>query len=199
MERKFFMEWGGSEFEAVSAGSKSMKCRQIASGAVYHEPGDPSYEKIHDAKIEALQDIVAEANGTPVLVGYYFQSSLERILASVPGAVYFDDSPRTLDRFIRGEIPVLLAHPKSAGHGVDGMQEQCYTCVFFDLDWNLEEHEQLIERIGPTRQVQSGHRRTVFVHYLLAEGTLDAEMVERLETKASVQDSVKLAMKRRGL
>lgn len=212
MEKAFFVEWKGKEHEAVSAGSKSMKCRQIASGALYVDEslydadengvvkrGKTTYDTIHDAKIEALLDIVEEAAGAPVLVGYYFKSSLDRILKAVPKAEYFDDNPRTLERFIRGEIQVLCAHPKSAGHGIDGMQESCNTAVFFDLDWNLEEHEQLIERIGPTRQAQSGHQRAVFIHYLLAEGTLDGEMVERLETKASVQDSVKLAMKRRGL
>lgn len=212
MEKEFFLEWKGKEHEAVSAGSKSMKCRQIASGALYVDEslyaadengvvkrGKTTYDTIHDAKIEALLDIAEEAAGAPVLVGYYFKSSLDRILKAVPKAEYFDDNPRTLERFIRGEIPVLCAHPKSAGHGIDGMQESCNTAVFFDLDWNLEEHEQLIERIGPTRQAQSGHQRAVFIHYLLAEGTLDGEMVERLETKASVQDSVKLAMKRRGL
>ena len=212
MEKEFFLEWKGKEHEAVSAGSKSMKCRQIASGALYVDEslyaadengvvkrGKTTYDTIHEAKIEALLDIVEEAAGAPVLVGYYFKSSLDRILKAVPKAEYFDDNPRTLERFIRGEIPVLCAHPKSAGHGIDGMQESCNTAVFFDLDWNLEEHEQLIERIGPTRQAQSGHQRAVFIHYLLAEGTLDGEMVERLETKASVQDSVKLAMKRRGL
>lgn len=197
MEKKFFLEWNEVEIEAFNAGSKSMKCRQIASGAVYHTPGDPTYESVHDAKIEALQDIIEEAAGAPILVSFYFKSSRDRILKAIPQARYFDDNPATLDAFRAGRIPVLLAHPKSAGHGVDGMQDVCNICVIFDPDWNLEEMEQLIERIGPTRQAQAGFNRPVFVHYLLAEDTLDAEIIERVETKASVQDSIKQAMKRR--
>ena len=197
MEKKFFLEWNDVEIEAFNAGSKSMKCRQIASGAVYHTPGDPAYESVHDAKIEALQDIIEEAAGAPILVSFYFKSSRDRILKAIPQARYFDDNPATLDAFCAGRIPVLLAHPKSAGHGVDGMQDVCNICVIFDPDWNLEEMEQLIERIGPTRQAQAGLNRPVFVHYLLAEDTLDAEIIERVETKASVQDSIKQAMKRR--
>ena len=69
--------------------------------------------------------------------------------------------------------------------------------VFFSLNWSLEEHQQIIERIGPTRQMQAGHDRPVFIHYILANDTVDFDVMERLVTKASVQDVLMKAMKRR--
>ena len=69
--------------------------------------------------------------------------------------------------------------------------------VFFSVNWNLEEHQQIIERIGPTRQMQAGHDRPVFIHYILANDTVDFVVLERLESKASVQQVLMAAMKRR--
>lgn len=69
--------------------------------------------------------------------------------------------------------------------------------VFFSVNWNLEEHQQIIERIGPTRQMQAGHDRPVFIHYILTNDTVDFDVMERLVTKASVQDVLMKAMKRR--
>jgi SNF2 family DNA or RNA helicase len=107
-----------------------------------------------------------------------------------------DSDPQTLRDWNSGRIPVLLAHPASAGHGLN-LQDGGNILVFFSVNWNLEEHLQIIERIGPTRQMQAGHDRPVFLHYILAHDTLDYDVKERLETKCSVQDSLMHAMKRR--
>ncbi len=142
---------------------------------------------------------MAEAAGAPILVAYYFKSDLARLKQRFPQGVYFDDKPSTLARFRAGQIPVLFIHPASAAHGIDGMQDVCNIVVWFSMVWNLEEYEQLIDRVGQTRQAQSGHYRTVYVHLLVGENTVEEEMVERIDTKASVQDSLRGAMKRRGL
>lgn len=197
MEKELFTEIQTHEIEAVSAGSKQMKVRQLAAGAAYiNDKGD--WVETHDAKIEALKDIISEANGEPVIVAYYFKSDLARLQKAFKQGVYFDDKSSTLDRFIAGRIPLLFIHPKSAAHGLDGMQEACRTVVFFSPIWELENYEQLIERVGATRQVQAGKFRTVYVHQLIVENTVDEEMFERLESKASVQDALKQAMKKRG-
>ena len=94
---------------------------------------------------------------------------------------------------------VWLAHPASLGHGVDGLQDRCNQVVFFGSDWNLETHDQIIERIGPTRQAQSGHDREVFVHYILAADTVDEIVYDRRSNKRSVQDALLDAMKKRNL
>jgi SNF2 family DNA or RNA helicase len=93
-----------------------------------------------------------------------------------------------------GRIPVLFAHPASAGHGLN-LQDGGNIIVFFGLWWNLEEHEQIIERIGPTRQAQSGYNRPVYVHRIVAQGTVDTLVLARLKTKASVQSLLLEAMK----
>jgi SNF2 family DNA or RNA helicase len=173
-----------------------MKCRQLASGAVIYEDGN--WVHVHDAKIEALQDIIEEANGEPVIVAYYFKSELDRLRAEFKQAVVFDGSEATLQRFIDGHIQVLLMHPLSDAHGIDDMQRACRIIAFFCPIWELEEYEQLIERIGPTRQVQAGFKRDVYVHVLVGENTIDEEMVERLKSKASVQEALLQAMKKRG-
>lgn len=196
MEEEFFVQVGSEEIEAVNAGAKSMKCRQIASGSVYG-PDQKAYP-VHDEKLDALADLVASLNGEPLIVAYQFQSELARLRKAFPQGRYFDDKPATLAAFCAGRIPLLFLHPASAGHGIDGMQQACRHICWFSMTWNLEEYEQAIERIGATRQVQSGQFREVYVHQLVAENTIEEEMVDRIETKASVQQSIRDAMKKRG-
>lgn len=202
MEKEFFIELLGHEIEAFNAGSKSMKLRQLSSGAVYAKP-DPGNDTapwlpVHDEKLDALSDLVSELNGEPLLIAYQFRSDLARLKERFPKGRFFDDKPQTLADFRAGKIPQLFLHPASAGHGIDGMQDVCNHIAFFSQTWNLEEFEQVIERIGSVRQVSAGYFRNTFVHLLIGENTIEEEMVERTETKASVQDSLKLAMKRRG-
>lgn len=203
MEREMFVEIAGNEIEAFNSGSKSMKCRQIASGAAYLKPDDgrdvAPWIEVHDAKIDALRDIISEIGGEPIIVAYYFKSDLARLLKAFPQGVYFDDKPQTLARFVVGQIPILFLHPASAAHGIDEMQQACRHVCFFSMTWNLEEFQQVIERVGATRQVQAGFYREVYVHLLIGENTIEEEMVERVESKASVQDAIKQAMKKRGL
>jgi SNF2 family DNA or RNA helicase len=81
------------------------------------------------------------------------------------------------------------------GHGVDGLQEHCNTVVFYSQDPNLEYHDQILERVGPMRQFQAGKNRPVFVHYLVARGTIDELEMTRRTTKRSVQDALMDYMK----
>jgi SNF2 family DNA or RNA helicase len=91
---------------------------------------------------------------------------------------------------------VLVVHPASAGHGLS-LQHGSNILVFFSTGWNLENDQQVIERIGPTRQAQSGYNRPVFLHRIVARDTLEEVVVERIKTKASVQDALLQALKRR--
>ena len=81
------------------------------------------------------------------------------------------------------------------GHGVDGLQNHCYTGAFFGHWWSLEQRQQMIERIGPTRQVQAGFNRSVTIHDIVARGTVDELAIQRHRTKASVQSLLMDAMK----
>lgn len=185
---------GGGEVEAVSAAQVSLKCLQMANGAAYVGADSAAWEEVHDEKIQALHDVIEEAAGAPVLVAYHFKSDLARLQRAFPQGKALDANPETIEAWNAGRIPVLFAHPASAGHGLN-LQHGGNILAFFGLWWNLEEHEQIIERIGPTRQAQSGYNRPVFVHYIVAAGTVDELVMARLQTKASVQSLLIAAMK----
>jgi SNF2 family DNA or RNA helicase len=199
MERTMFLELEGhlgpTSVEALNAASKTQKCLQLANGAIYTDESK-NWTEVHDAKIAALDDIIEEAGGAPVLVAYHFRHDLHRLRAAFPRGRVLDSDPETIRSWNAGKIPVLFAHPASAGHGLN-LQDGGNILVFFSVNWNLEEHQQIIERIGPTRQMQAGHDRPVFLHYILANDTVDFDVLERLESKASVQEILMKAMKRR--
>ena len=199
MEKKMFLELEGhlgpTEVEALNAASKTQKCLQLANGAIYTDE-QRNWTEVHDAKIQALDDVIEEAGGAPVLVAYHFKHDLARLKSAFPRGRVLDADPETIRLWNKGSIPILFAHPASAGHGLN-LQDGGNIIVFFSVNWNLEEHQQIIERIGPTRQMQAGHDRPVFIHYILANDTVDSDVMERLETKASVQDILMKAMKRR--
>lgn len=197
MEKEMFMQLDGSDIEALNAAAKTVKCLQIANGAAYiDEQG--AFKEVHDAKLQALESVVEEAAGMPVLVAYHFKSDLARLTKAFPKGRVLDSDPQTIRDWNAGKIPVLFAHPASAGHGLN-LQDGGNILVFFGLWWNLEEHQQIIERIGPTRQAQAGHDRPVFIHYLVAEDTVDEMVLERLDTKRGVQDILMDALKKKGV
>jgi SNF2 family DNA or RNA helicase len=182
------------DVEAFNAGSKSNKCLQIASGNVYYDD-KRNWAKVHDEKIEALKSIVEETNGEPLLVRYCFRPELERIMQAFPKAKFFDDKMSTEEAWNRGEYPMLVTHAASAGHG-SSLQDGGRILVDYSQGWNLEEDEQIIERIGPTRQLQSGYDRAVFRYRIVAEDTIEETAVlPRIKHKMSVQDALKEAMK----
>lgn len=188
--RELYLELeNGGEITAANAAVKTNRLLQMASGAVYVEDGEGSdaYTVIHRAKIEALASVIEEANGAPVLCAYSFRHEVDRILKAFPFARVLDKSPQTIRDWNEGKIPLLLAHPASCGHGLN-LQDGGNILVFFSCTWSLELHDQIIERIGAVRQAQAGHDRPTFVHYLVAKGTLDEAVKERLATKRDVLD-----------
>ena len=194
MQKELFTWVEANPLEAFNAGTKSLKCLQLASGSVILDK-DGKWAAVHDEKIEALKSIKEETNGENLLVAYQFRADRERILKAFPKARTLDDNPRTLKDFQQGKIPMLVVHPQSAGHGLD-MQQNCRTLVDYSSGYNLEFDEQVIERIGPTRQAQSGFNRAVFRYRIVARDTLEeTSVLPRLKHKMSVQDSLKAAMK----
>lgn len=188
--RELYLELeGGAEVTAANAAVKTGRLLQMASGAVYVEDGEGSdaYTVIHRAKIEALASVIEEANGAPVLCAYSYRHEVDRILKAFPYARVLDKSPQTIRDWNKGKIPLLLAHPASCGHGLN-LQDGGNILVFFSCTWSLELHDQIVERIGAVRQAQAGHDRPTFVHYLIAKGTLDEAVKERLATKRDVLD-----------
>ncbi len=123
-----FLELNGEGIEAPNAAAKTVKCLQIASGAVYTDDAG-SWAELHDAKLQALDSILTEAAGAPVLVAYHWKHDLERLLKAFPRGRHLDQDPQTLRDWNAGKIPVLFAHPASAGHGLN-MQDGGNILVF---------------------------------------------------------------------
>lgn len=200
MEKQLFTELDGHEIEAFNAAARTQKLLQLASGAAYvgdpEAPGERQWVEVHDAKLAALESIVEEANGMPVLCAYEFKSERARILKAFPKAVDLatDEGFKT---FLAGKSPLGIAHPKSMGHGIDGLQDVTNICAYFTSNWDLELDMQILERVGPVRQMQAGKDRPVFVHRIVAEDTVDELVMARRETKKEVQTLLLEAMKAR--
>jgi SNF2 family DNA or RNA helicase len=195
MERKMFAEIESQPVEAVNRGVSTLKCLQLASGAVYVDE-DGNWKEVHDAKLQALEDIVEEAAGMPVLVAYHFKPDLVRLQRAFPKGRVLDQDPQTIRDWNAGKIRVLFAHPESAGHGLN-LQDGGNILVFFSHWWALEAYEQIIERIGPVRQLQAGHNRPVFIYHIVARNTVDEDVMERRRSKRQVHEILMDAMKRR--
>ncbi len=202
MERDLYIKIEHHEIEAFSAGAKTMKLLQLANGAAYldedvvndDDPRARAFKVVHDAKLEALESIVEETGDMPLIVAYQFKSDLARLMKAYPAGRHLH-TEKDEDDFKAGLIPILFAHPKSAGHGIDGFQNVTNVIVFMGSSWDLELRQQIIGRIGPERQLQSGLDRPVYVYDICAEDTIDEVVLARHETKRAVQDLLLEAVK----
>ncbi len=188
MEREAILELAGGVIDAGSAAAVNGKLLQIAGGAVYDE--NHIAHELHTAKLDALEDLLEEANGEPVLVAYNFQHEYDRILASFPQAVKLKDN-KTIAAWNRGEIPMLLVHPAGAGHGLN-LQDGGHLIVWFSPTYDQELNEQLIDRLN-----RQGQQETTSVIWLIAEGTVDEDARRSTQAKASSQDAMMEAVKAR--
>jgi len=203
MKKELVAQIDSHQITAANAAVKTQKLLQLASGYVYHdpsidgddEPGSRKFHVIHDMKLQALDSIVSETNGVPLLVAYNFRSELESILKAFPKAEVFGKDPTTEARWNAGKIPMLLGHPASIGHGLS-LQDGGNIMVFFGHNWSLENRLQIIERIGPMRQLQSGHDRNVWIYNIVASRTADQIVIDRVSDKSLVQESLLSALKR---
>lgn len=196
MEKRMFMEIEQHGVEAFNAAAKTIKLLQLANGAAYVGDDGKEWREVHDEKLQALEELVEESAGAPVLVAYNFKSDLARLQKAFPDGILVstDEGLRAAQA---GKGRVWFGHPASMGHGVDGLQNHCNILAFFGHDWNLENRLQMIERIGPTRQMQAGHDRAMFIYNIVARDTMDETVIQRVQTKRTVQDLLLEAMKTR--
>jgi hypothetical protein len=180
--------------EAFSNSGRAGKCMQIANGTAYYEGKE--WVAVHNEKLDALQGVMEEANGASVLIRYCNVPDRERILKRFPRVKLLDGKPNTIRAFQDGSLQYLLTHAQSAGHGLS-FHQNCWILCDYSSDYNLEHDEQIIERVGPTRQAQAGFSRPVFRRRIVAKDTLEeTSVLPRLLEKISVQESLKRAMKR---
>lgn len=169
---------------AANAAARTIKCLQIASGAVYDD--EHNVVEVHDEKIKALREVVEDCNGSPLLVSYWWKHDATRILKAFPEARVLR-TQQDEDDWNAGRIPIGLAHPQSIGHGSNLQYGGHHFCYFSDW-WNLELHDQIFERVGPVRQYQAGFDRPVHRYSIVAADTLDALMQVRHTQKRDVQE-----------
>ncbi len=177
---------GGGIHTAANAAVLSNKLRQITAGFLYEDGADlhpdSPYRTLHREKLLALDEILANTT-TPVLLFYGFQSEKREILARYPAARHID-SPGVLEDWNAGKIPLLIAHPASAGHGLN-LQHGGHTVVWTTLDWSLELWQQANARIN-----RQGQQHPVLVHSLVAPGTVDRTVQSVLRGKDTAQSAL---------
>lgn len=190
LKKELVVSLGGEEIDAVNAASLANKLCQMANGAVYNE--DKKVIPLHDRKLDALEDLIEAANGKPVLVAYWFKHDLDRITERlhklhIPFARA--DKTDSIERWNRGELPVMLIHPASAGHGLNLQSGGC-TLVWYGLTWSLELYQQTNARLW-----RQGQQHTVVIHHIIAEGTIDERIMSALRQKDKTQTALMDAVK----
>ena len=182
LERDMLLPFKDGDIDAGSAAILANKLLQFCGGAVYDENGGAKI--LHDVKLDKLEQLIEEANGQPVLVFYAYKHELERIRARFPGAVEVRDAG-AIGRWNAGEIPVLLAHPASAGHGLN-LQFGGRIAVWYNLTWSLELYQQANRRLH-----RLGQTETVLIHQLTIDGALDTRILNCVLTgKDKAQSSL---------
>lgn len=170
----------GVTIEAKTAAALCNKLLQYASGAVYDE--NKKVHAVHDHKIEELKQIIEEAQGKPILVAYWFQSSLDRLKKAFPHMVVMDKNGKAVGPWNAGKIQLLAVHPASAGHGLN-LQYGGHILAFFEIPWSLELFLQLIGRLA-----RQGQKFVVRVFLIYAKGTLEEYVIEKLTLKEQAQE-----------
>lgn len=178
----------GEGISAVNAAALSNKLLQFANGAVYDE--DKNYHVVHDLKINALKEIIEDANGKPVLVAYIYRHDLERIMAALkahkPKQLKTEED---INDWNAGKIPVMVMHPASGGHGLN-LQAGGNILVWFGQTWALELYQQLNARLD-----RQGQKEVVIINKLVAVKTIERRIIRTLSDKSDNQDGVMEAVK----
>jgi hypothetical protein len=199
IEKDMFLELETAEVEAVSAAVLTQKCQQIANGAVYGEDRDTGgkvWEPIHDEKLKACEEIVDECGG-PILIAYQYKHDLARLRAKFPEfAVVAELRIEDFERdWNAGKYPGALIHPKSAGHGLN-LQDGGRNLCFYSLTWSTEQIDQIVARIGPTRQAQAGRTsEPIKIYRIIARDTTDIAICASNASKAHGQRAILNALR----
>ena len=178
--REKVLELGDEEITAVHAGALTSKIQQYAQGAIYDET--KKWYSVHDEKLHELESILEQVEGENVLVAYGYKHDKERLLKRFKHARDISEKG-VIDEWKKGKVPLLLAHPASAGHGLN-LQDGGHRIVWFCLTWSNELKAQFDARL-----YRQGQNETVFVHSIVAKDTIDEQILDALEGKDVTQRS----------
>lgn len=187
LEREYVLSLEDSDVVASNAATLSNKLLQLSNGCIYDENDEPI--EIHQKKLEALERIIEDSQGQPVLVFYQYKHDLSRILKQFKQAKKLDVKDGDIKKWNAGEIPLLLAHPQSAGHGLN-LQAGGHIIVWFGLTWSLEYYQQANARLD-----RQGQTAPVIVHHLVTKDTIDEQVIKALENKEVGQEALMAAVK----
>ena len=199
MEKEFFLTLdSGTTVEAFNQASLTNKCLQFSNGAMYPIAGMPLWEPVHNLKLEALEEIIDEAQGSPILCSYAYRSDAARIMEKFkhldPINLTECKSESSLNnamhRWKTGDCALMIGHPASMGHGIDGLQNNGHILVWYGLNWSLDLYEQFNARVR-----RQGQGAPVICHRIMCQDTLDQAQALALDDKATTQAWLRNAIK----
>lgn len=207
LEEEMVARIGERKVVAVSAGVASMKCAQVAEGGIYldpdvrellagRRPADREWEDLHEEKVDLVEELVEELNGQPLLVAYDFRHGLERLkrrfknVAVLGSGVSPKEEARIEAAWNANDLPILLGHPQSIGHGLNLQRGGARHLAFHSLSWDWELVDQMIRRLR-----RRGGADRVTVHWLVARDTVDEVKFWAVRGKAKTQDALLDALK----
>jgi len=188
LEKEFILALNDGEVTALSAATLANKLLQYANGALYVDDIQ-TYEVLHQHKLDALAELVEDNPTENILVAYNYKFDLDQLVKRFPDAVVMDKEGVAVDEWNKGNIKMLLAHPASAGHGLN-LQHGGAVTVWYGLNWSLELYQQFNGRLH-----RQGQKRCVRVIHLVAEGTIDEKVMQAIENKAETQEALMQALK----
>ena len=188
LEKEFLLKLEQGTVEVLNAATLSNKLLQFSNGALYTDDKG-KWEEVHQHKLNALEEIIEEASGQPVLVAYNFKSDKARIKQHFKNAVAIDEDD-AIEKWNAGKVPMLLAHPASAGHGLN-LQKGGNIIVWFGLNWSLELYQQFNARLH-----RQGQTKPVFIHHLVMNESVDVTVLEALQNKRITQKALLDALKK---
>jgi len=174
LEKETILSYEDGDIDGTTAAVLANKLLQMAGGAVYTDAG--TVRHIHDEKLNALDDLIESANGSPVVIFYAYKHERDRLLARYPHAVEIK-AKDSVNSWNNGEIPILLAHPASAGHGLN-LQQGGHIAIWFGLTYSLELYQQANRRLH-----RMGQTQTVLIHHLVMAGTIEETILDKVLTQ----------------
>jgi len=188
LEKEFIADIGGEKITALSAATLANKLLQYANGAMYVDDTG-KYTTIHNHKLDALAELVEENPNENMLVAYNYKFDLAKLIEKFPNAVVMDKKGLAVERWNNNEIKMLLAHPASAGHGLN-LQHGGSMIVWYGLNWSLELYQQFNGRLH-----RQGQEKPVRVVHLIAENTIDEKVMTAIASKAGTQNELIASLK----
>ena len=195
LEKEFFTELDNGSVEVFNAASLTNKLLQFSGGAVYTDSDSKEYEEVHAEKIKALISIVAMNPNKPVIVAYTYRHELIRIQKEFPECETFNSSmsekeeKNIIDRWSKKQIPMLVIHPASAGHGLN-LHEGGNIIIWFTLTWNYEHYHQCNKRID-----RVGQENRPKYYRIIARNTIEEVVATTLERRENQQDNILEALR----